>query len=528
MSAAESTKTIESNDWKRQAVVVIHGIGEQRPMSTLRGFVDSLLNYEVNKFESVKEVKNWVKPDRISDSYELRKITAQAIDNIRSTTHFYEYHWAGNMRDTRSWHVLRWLWSLMLRWIPDGKPTLVFLKYFSWILLIAWLAFPVGITLGHLFLSDHPFLANHSLRWIFLIALPFVFIQWFFPNIFVRFIGDAARYLRNDADNLNQREIIRKNGVEFLKGLHKDGDYDRIILVGHSLGSVIAYDLITYLWIDFNKSLKVEKVHQDDQVENKRWHGSLYYNDNRNSTLDKISKAALDFWAHFDKIKQNKEKGNLWLDLQNSDVFIKYRKLQIEFWNSIAQSNRPHRSAGWLISDLVTLGSPLTHGEILMAKSEKEFAQMKEERQFPSCPPVKDIPLSENDRVPEPKDHFVYGNRDKQRHLNHGTPFFPTRWTNLYFKGDFIGGPINSQFGPGVRDIEVKHNKESKWWWFHKFSPLAHNHYWASVTDSNTIHLNKEYCSIKEIYTAMRLNDVENLNTSPSKRELKEPNESNE
>ena len=27
----------------RQAVIVIHGIGEQRPMSTLRGFVDAVI-----------------------------------------------------------------------------------------------------------------------------------------------------------------------------------------------------------------------------------------------------------------------------------------------------------------------------------------------------------------------------------------------------------------------------------------------------------------------------------------------------
>ena len=47
----------------RQAVLLIHGIGEQRPMSTLRSFVAALVG---NSFRS--------KPDDLSKSFELRRL----------------------------------------------------------------------------------------------------------------------------------------------------------------------------------------------------------------------------------------------------------------------------------------------------------------------------------------------------------------------------------------------------------------------------------------------------------------------
>ena len=53
----------------RQAVVLIHGIGEQRPMGTLRAFVDAML--EPRTFHS--------KPDTVSDSYELRRIKLRRV-----------------------------------------------------------------------------------------------------------------------------------------------------------------------------------------------------------------------------------------------------------------------------------------------------------------------------------------------------------------------------------------------------------------------------------------------------------------
>ena len=51
----------------RHAVVIIHGIGEQRPMQTLRGFVDAVLP-DVDEGNA----KFWSAPDELSELFELR------------------------------------------------------------------------------------------------------------------------------------------------------------------------------------------------------------------------------------------------------------------------------------------------------------------------------------------------------------------------------------------------------------------------------------------------------------------------
>ncbi len=72
----------------RQAVVVIHGIGEQRPMDTsavVRGGGAAGAARDRVKFLSV--------PDRMSESFELRKLVAPQTRS-RPITDFYEYYWA--------------------------------------------------------------------------------------------------------------------------------------------------------------------------------------------------------------------------------------------------------------------------------------------------------------------------------------------------------------------------------------------------------------------------------------------------
>ena len=55
----------------RQAVVLIHGIGEQRPMETLRAFVKAFL----------KDGTYHSKPDTLSASFELRRLKLRRIDS---------------------------------------------------------------------------------------------------------------------------------------------------------------------------------------------------------------------------------------------------------------------------------------------------------------------------------------------------------------------------------------------------------------------------------------------------------------
>ena len=71
----------------KQAVLLIHGIGDQRPMSTLRSFVEAVLND--NKDQEAIFLN---KPQQISDLYELRRYTIEKRGIPK--THFYEFYWA--------------------------------------------------------------------------------------------------------------------------------------------------------------------------------------------------------------------------------------------------------------------------------------------------------------------------------------------------------------------------------------------------------------------------------------------------
>ena len=85
--------------------------------------------------------------------------------------------------------------------------------------------------------------------------------------LIVDYVGDAARYLSPLPRNIRLRQKIRGECVRLLRTLHASGEYDRIIVVGHSLGSVIAYDAITHLWQEFNEELPgLEDVLDDPQA----------------------------------------------------------------------------------------------------------------------------------------------------------------------------------------------------------------------------------------------------------------------
>jgi hypothetical protein len=102
----------------------------------------------------------------------------------------------------------------------------------------------------------------------------------------------------------------------------------------------------------------------------------------------------------------------------------------------------------WLVTDFVTLGSPLTHAYYLMCKGgsaeqlKEDFEHRTHEREFPTSPPL----LLDGDRRLTFLDHGV-------QRFHHGGQFALTRWTNLYFPasqllwGDPIGGAVAPIFG---------------------------------------------------------------------------------
>ena len=72
----------------KQAVVLIHGIGEQVPMATLRGFVEAVWTTDPDVPKPHVPAQRWSKPDQVSGDFELRRLTTSENRDGRRTDFF--------------------------------------------------------------------------------------------------------------------------------------------------------------------------------------------------------------------------------------------------------------------------------------------------------------------------------------------------------------------------------------------------------------------------------------------------------
>ena len=107
----------------RQAIVIVHGMGEQKPLDQLRRFADVA-------FPAVGGERIYVsRPDKITDSFESRRYLApiqppQGGDEIYAQTELYELHWAHLMKGNRVDDMLATLKRILLQpvWkVPSGS-----------------------------------------------------------------------------------------------------------------------------------------------------------------------------------------------------------------------------------------------------------------------------------------------------------------------------------------------------------------------------------------------------------------------
>ncbi|RLA44769.1 MAG: hypothetical protein DRR06_08870 [Gammaproteobacteria bacterium] len=406
---------------EKQAVLLIHGIGEQHPMDTLRGFVESVWtkNTAIHKDHS-QGAAMWSKPDNISGSYELRCLTTAAnTGGIR--TDFFECYWAHLMHGNKMEHVLAWGYHLLWR-RPSRVPRQLILLYRVLWLTIFIVAVLFAISaydiwgLPSFFQGLAPlFVGAGSL----LLALANL--------VLINIVGDAARYLSPSPDNIHRRAEIRRNGVELIRKLHAEG-YSRIVIVGHSLGAVIGYDILTHSWVD-------------------------YHRDFSPSDNTSVARQALE------SLMQNDESEE-W----DVDGFQTAQKMYL---NELKLAGNK-----WRVTDFITLGSPLAHAAVLLAKDADDLNDKISDRELPTCPPK-----------PESSGGFTFKLKfDEGTAISayavphHAAMFAPTRWSNLYFPsrgiflGDVIGGPTSQILGCGIRDIPV----QTKRW----NGLVSHTSYW--------------------------------------------------
>jgi hypothetical protein len=240
------------------------------------------------------------------------------------------------------------------------------------------------------------------------------------------YLGDAARYFRNSPANVAVRREIRKQAVDTLDYLHASGRYDRIIVVAHSLGCVVSYDMLrTYFSRVCNELPPTAEL------------GASF------TEIDEASWQPTGIASKADIVASREKARQTIAGIANATV-------------NKPVGERIHKS--WLVTDFVTLGNALTHAYFLMCLGknqgdlERDFTRRVGERDFPTCPPKKldgDGLLS------------FYNGNTKRKEFHHGAMFGLTRWTNIYFPlsqifwGDAIGGPVAPLFGSHIVDVPV-------------------------------------------------------------------------
>lgn len=392
----------------KQAVILIHGIGEQVPMDTLRGFVETVWTRDgtLRHNPSVPAVP-WSKPDKASGDFELRRLTtAENCENRR--TDFFEFYWAHMMEGTEVGHLLAWAKVLLLRSPARVPQQLRGLWYF---LVIVTVLVLTGLIVFWLYGDSVP-------AWIKTAVSGVGTALWLLIGAFVvkKVAGDAARYLHVAPPNIESRRRIRDAGVRLLETLHTGGSYDRIIVVGHSLGTVIGYDVLTHYWARRYEDFGDKKEGQATQK------------------LERIEALARK-------------------TVTGTDFASIYQVAQSEYLDEL-RTDGHH----WLVTDFVTMGSPMAHAILLLARNAEEFAEKKMQREFPTCPPTQE----EITVAPHQKESKFTFRRGNMWIPHHAAVFAPTRWTNLYFPcrftlwGDLIGGPVAPAFGPGILDLPVE------------------------------------------------------------------------
>jgi hypothetical protein len=414
---------------KAQAVLLIHGIGEQRPMDTLRSFVDAVWKTDTelhNKDNPHGRDNVWSKPDTVSESFELRRLTTPKNANGIETD-FYEFYWAHLMEGTTYGHVVAWAKALLWR-NPSTVPKQLRLAYG---VLVTLLLIAVGLTIYTLLnIGDSE---RAMSPWVS--ALLTVVLLPAAGLVVKAVLGDAARYLHVAPTNIQCRHEIRHAGVKLLKELHKRG-YERIIVVGHSLGSVIGYDILTHAWPTFNAADPVDA--QKVPVRNAPV-----------AALEKLEQLAVE-------LADGKAPTSTIADAQR-DYF---RELKAN-------------GSEWRVSDFVTAGSPLAHAAILLARDGKVLKKRIVDRELPSCLP--DLETVQRNKVDVRR--FSYDADGTHRKPNHSAVFGPTRWTNLYFpcrfivRGDVVGGEICGVLGRSVKDVAVTTTLRKGF--------LSHTRYWT-------------------------------------------------
>ena len=409
----------------RQAVVIVHGMGEQKPNDTLRGFIGAALPPN-----PTADGGYYSRPDKVTDSYEARRFLAPPYvadgEEKNAQTEFYEYHWAHLMQGNRLDDMLSTVKRMLLKlpWnVPSGL-RVVWLLFWAAVAWTIW-AFAAG-PLSSISLSDIG--AEALIRTLLgggVVAFGLTYlVTKLLPSWITKSFVDVVRYLDTTPRSYEARRDIRAGMVDLLAGLHEAGRYQRIVVVAHSLGAYIAYDGIQHLWTRMNR------LHQGPADSTA---GAVP------PGLEELEQAASALGESADE----------------ADVQA-FHDAQNQLWRGMRSQGNP-----WLITDFVSVGTPMYIADDLLTKSREEFRRMVARTELVTAPPEPEGASYNN--IHDTGLWFSWKN-GAHRVLYHGAPFAVVRWTNMWFPavggffGDWFAGPLAPLFGSGIKDIKLTGN----------------------------------------------------------------------
>jgi hypothetical protein len=418
---------------QRIAIVVIHGIGEQVPMATLSGFIEAVWTTDLTLIPPGKPHPEtgqgertynaaWYKPDPRTRNFDLRLVTTESYETTkgaRTRADFFEFYWAHRVTGTQFDQVRAWILGLMLRNPFTKVPSPVRLAWaVMWLLLLAGLA--------------AAWAAN---RWLCPELMAVAALVWCVGSGLVirklnAYVGDIVGYVDPSPANIKTRQDIREDGVRLLetlmgvdeRGVYRTSQYDRVLVVGHSLGTIVGYDIVNHAFGRLNQTFDRDRLAMTDQT-----------------AMVALETLVRDAWE-----------GGEPLDL------ARYRTLQDAARRELNRAGNP-----WIVSDFISIGSPLTHAEFLLTHERQQLEVLKAKRVYPTCPPQLEY------HAAAPHYHFSYeakrafpgpgASLKGKRVPHHAAAFAFTRWTNIYSPlrgivgGDIVSGPVCEPFGLAIR-----------------------------------------------------------------------------
>lgn len=469
----------------RQAVVIVHGMGSQRPVDTLTGFVDTVIP------ELGGQRIYYSRPAQITGSYEARRFIApqtRGAQPAQRHVELFEYHWSYMMTGNRFGDVVSTTLRLLIRrpgTVPDGL-----LGIWCCIHLIGFVVAALAVAAGVLASRGvwplAGWLGGIAAAVIGIVAAILFVLRGVISATFV----DVVRYLDTSPRSYAARRAIRGGLVDLLHELHSS-EYDRIVVVAHSLGGYISYDALSSLWAD------THETHA----------GKPAQPTSRAVGLDGLHDAEATAASLFEEAKKSR-------DLDTSETsdplctepdcreepageahrkLVKaYQSAQYELWKGLRAQGNP-----WRVTDFITVGTPMYFADILLTRpslcatvrallskgftagtARHLFDSMVRRGQLVTCPPRSETWTVESTSTADPRYGWDNGPREV---LGSQSLFAVTRWTNLWFPtrrgrlaGDWFGGRLSPLYGPGVRDIRVCGNRRWRRAW-----ALAHSRYFT-------------------------------------------------